>query len=216
VLPSLAARPFVISPSASIFAALATRPRRQLKTAALIAGVGLKQASSEIRRLAARWVDPILLEPGDAVASRVNESFERADLVHLAAHYEIARGNPLFSSVPVADGPLYAYDLMRIGRPPEVLVFAGCESVRTGPAAGAALLGAAHTLLVAGVRSVIGTAGLVPDDEATTSFLDAVHAGLAQNDPAPVALAAARQGLGAGPRDRRAVAASMFLCFGAP
>jgi tetratricopeptide (TPR) repeat protein len=213
VLPSLAARPFVISPSASLWAALVNRPRRELKTAALIAGADLKQASLEIRRLAAHWAEPIVLDADDAVARRVSKSCEGVDLVHLAAHYEIARGNPLFSSVPLVDGPLYAYELMRIDRPPEVLVFAGCESVRTGPAAGAALLGAAHTLLVAGVRSVIGTAGLVPDDETTTSFLDAVHAGLARGDPAPVALAAARQEFGAGIGDRGA--SSMFLCFGA-
>ncbi|SER39628.1 CHAT domain-containing protein [Lentzea albida] len=76
---------------------------------------------------------------------------EGAKIAHIAAHGHVHPGNPLFSHLDLGDGPLYGYDVARLGNPPEVVVLSACES------------GLARAFLDAGTRTVIASVLPVPD-----------------------------------------------------
>ncbi|GHH36913.1 CHAT domain-containing protein [Lentzea cavernae] len=94
-------------------------------------------------------------EHGGTITASTVESvlrgLEGAKVAHIAAHGHVHPGNPLFSHLDLRDGPLYGYDIARIGNPPEVVVLSACES------------GLARAFLDAGTRAVIASVLPVPD-----------------------------------------------------
>ena len=197
VLPSLAGRTFAVAPSAAVWmraAAIADRPGHDV----VLAGPGLRAAEAEVADLAAATPGTrLLVEP---TAEEALAALDGARLAHVAAHGEFRADNPLFSCLHLADGPLTAYDLQRLRRPPLVLVLSSCESGLTGVAAGDELLGLAAVLLASGTRAVIASTALVPDHE-TRDLMLRLHAALA--DGASPAAALARAGH------------ATFVCIGA-
>jgi hypothetical protein len=146
---------------------------------AALAGPGLHRAADEADAVAAEW------QHGTAVASAsradVDKALASARVVHVAAHGQHQVENPLFSSLRLADGPLFAWEL---DRSPAHVVLSACElgvaTVRPGDEA----LGLTSVLLHLGTASVVSSVARVGDWIAEQTMA-AYHAALASGaDPA--------------------------------
>ncbi|MEU7002920.1 CHAT domain-containing tetratricopeptide repeat protein [Nonomuraea sp. NPDC046570] len=208
-LPSLHARPVSVAPStAAWLAAQSPEPAVQAVAGSrggplvvAAAGPGLEYAEAEVER--------VLRCHGRAerVAARTGEvldALDRADVLHLATHGVFHSRSPLLSAITLDDGPLMAYDLLTLRRPPRLVVLSACDSGMAHVPAEGAPLGLAGTFLARGVACVV--AGLVPvDDEEAVKVMTLFHELLAggASPAAALATATARTGtLG-------------FACFGA-
>ena len=187
VLPSLAGRPFTVAPSAAAWARAAAMLDREGHDV-VVSGPGLSAAEAEVATIAARRPGTRVLH--DPPAEEALAALDGARLAHVAAHGEFRADNPLFSCLHFSDGPLTAYDLQRLRRPPQVLVLSSCESGLTGVGAGDELLGLAAVLLAAGTRTVLASTALVPDED-TRELMLRLHAALDEGEPPAVALARA-------------------------
>jgi CHAT domain-containing protein len=189
------------------------RQRRAVASAAFVAGPGLPLAATEVAAASAHYDGADVLVGDQATAAGASRAVERAELVHVAAHYAPRRGNPLFSGFELADGPWFLHDLTRSAEMPSIWVVPSCESsVGEAPVAGE-LLGLTSVLLGAGVRSVVMSSGLVPDDEITATTMTALHARLATGDGPAAALAAALADAGDTPA--AVVLRATLACHGA-
>ncbi|MEO5902211.1 MAG: CHAT domain-containing protein, partial [Ilumatobacteraceae bacterium] len=175
-----------IAPSAAWWMGPATaRPASQ--GVLLVHGPDLPHAPGELAAIAAVAHEPVVLAGADATAGRVRDAMARAGLVHIAAHGSFRADNPMFSSVRLADGPLYVHDLERLPARPHTVVLTACNAGRSGVYGGDELLGTGAALLALGVRSVI--APLLPvRDEATAPFAADLHRQLALGATAAAAL----------------------------
>jgi CHAT domain-containing protein len=113
-----------------------------------------------------------------------------ATVLHVAAHGLHQPENPLFSSLRMADGPVFAHELDQRAQAPEHVVLSACEvglaTVRPGDEA----LGLASVLLHLGTRSVVAGLARV-GDEVAEQTMAGYHAGLAAGADSAVALARA-------------------------
>lgn len=200
-LPSLRGRPVSVAPSAlAWYAAGRDRPHRSGEVA-ICAGPGLRYAEDEAERVARHHPGAVRIAPRtDAVLAALG----RAEVVHLAAHGVFAAHGPLLSSLALDDRPLMAHDLLRVARPPRLVVLSACESgMARVPVEGAAL-GLAGIFLSQGAGCVV--AGLLPvPDAETAALMDVFHRLLAAGDSPDRALARAAERTGA----------RGFACFGA-
>ena len=129
----------------------------------------------------------------------------RGSVVHVAAHGVHQTENPLFSSLRLADGPMFAHEMDQTARTPEHVVLSACElglaTVRPGDEA----LGLTSVLLHLGTRSVVAGVARVGDDLAAETMI-AYHERLASGQDSAAALADATSA------SRTPVP---FVCFGA-
>lgn len=223
LLPSCADRPVTISPSATLWLQ-AARPGRhdsrqpatshQVAVGALaVAGPDLPGAEAEVAALRELHPDATVLTGQDATVAAVLEALPRAGIAHLAAHGTFRTDNPLFSALRLADGPLTVHDLQTLGRVPEIVILAACDSGRSLVCPGDELLGFSAALLTLGARALVAAMLPVPDGPAAV-MMTTVHRRLAAGDSPARALVAARRVMaGGGPAER--VAAAGFVCLGA-
>ncbi|MEO6156311.1 MAG: CHAT domain-containing protein, partial [Ilumatobacteraceae bacterium] len=177
-------------------------------------GPGLPNAATELDAIVGVVGRPALsLVGGDATVARVMSEAAAADLMHIAAHGSFRADNPMFSSLQLADGLLYVYDLQRLKHTPRAVILTACSAGASGVYSGDELLGTSIALLSLGVHSVIAPLLAVPD-EATAAFAVAIHqamqrgagpdvalamagaAAVASGDPSAIAVAAAFQMIG--------------------
>ncbi len=196
LLPSRRGVPTVTAPSAAAWLrghAAATRGRGDRVVA--LAGPDLRQAGPEARAVAATWPGAELLDAGAATGEAARAALAGADLVHVAAHGTHRQDNPLFSSVRLADGPLYAYELGRAGDG-----FAGCVVLSACDAGlatfrpGDESLGLSQVLLQLGAQVVVAAVARV-NDEASARLMSRVHADLVSGQDVATALAAVQHDL---------------------
>ena len=90
----------------------------------------------------------------------------RADIVHIAAHGVFRARSPLLSSISLEDGPLMAYDLLRVDHPPHLVVLSACDGGMAHTPADGAPLGLAGTFLDRGSACVVGSLIPVRDEDA--------------------------------------------------
>ena len=190
-LPTLTGRPVTVATSMTHWAAPATssstRPERRLSVAAL-AGPGLRRAVAETEQVAALWSAWTGAE-GDrgADSKALKRALDRDTVVHVAAHGTHERQNPYFSSLQLADGPVFAHELPR----PVVsthVVLSACDVGQSDLRPGDEPLGLTAALLSLGVRSVVAAVAPVPDAVAEVAMVD-YHRQLTDGIPASVALA---------------------------
>ena len=211
ILPSCAGRPVTVSPSASLWYAAARRPPEP-GGRVVVAGYGPPGAVAEADLVAAiHGTKPLV--GAAATVDNVAASMDGAGLAHVAAHGRVHTGNPLFSSLLLADGPLTVYDLERLERVPRLVILAACDSGRTIVCAGDEVLGMSATFLSHGAQQVIASVVPVPDAE-TAPLMVAFHRFLVAGRPAAEALALA-QGELAGAGMAATAAAAGFVCIGA-
>ncbi|MFJ4106290.1 CHAT domain-containing protein [Oerskovia enterophila] len=143
----------------------------------VVSGPGLLASDEETRLVARAWGGATLLTGADATCHNVVESLDGAGVVHLAAHGTHETDNPLFSSLRLTDGPLFAHELDGIDLSGAVVVLSACEvglsSVRTGGEP----LGLTSVLVRLGARAVIASIAPLRDDVAAR-VMPALHAEL--------------------------------------
>lgn len=199
-LPSLAGRPVVVAPSATTWVRLShqesqraarrgdvggTGPRTRVTA---VTGPGLARAEAEAAACAASWpTGDAHVVPG-AVGADLVEALRTRDVVHVAAHGTHHEQSPLFSSVTLADGPVFAYELTAgNGSVASHVVLSACEVGRAVVRPGEEAIGLTASLLAAGVGSVVAALGPV-DDAAAEVAMAAYHRELASGSDASLAL----------------------------
>jgi hypothetical protein len=190
--PSLLHRPFTVAPSAAIW----LRSRRTAKPSSerlvLVAGPGLGSEGAEVRTIAARRPDAILLERDDAVTERVLAALDGASLVHIAAHGKLRLDNPMFSELRLHDGALTVHDFENLTHAPYRLVLSACDSGMVAAVGTDELLGLATSLLGLGSAGVVASVTMV-NDAATVTVMETVHRALESGTDLANAMLAGRQ-----------------------
>ena len=126
----------------------------------------------------ALWEGAELLTGGAATTESLRLALAGADVVHVAAHGTHQQDSPLFSSLRVADGPLYAYELDAGDQPAPCVVLSACEAGLATVRPGDEGLGLTSVLLHLGSRSVLAGVARVRDDVAARVMQHA-HASMA-------------------------------------
>ena len=113
-----------------------------------------------------------------------------ADVVHIAAHGRHHHQSPLFSTIRLGDGVVFAHELPPSGIRASHVVLSACDVGRGTIRPGDESLGLTAVLLSLGVQSVVASANRVPDDVAVAA-MTAYHSRLRDGQPSDVALAGA-------------------------
>jgi tetratricopeptide (TPR) repeat protein len=152
-------------------------PTRRTDHALVVAGPDLRFAGSEAKLVSAVWDSATTLTGLDATCASVVEGFEGAGVVHIAAHGTHETDNPLFSSLRLADGPLFAHELDGFDLRGVVVVLSACEVGLSTPRIGGESLGLTSVLLRLGARAVVASVAPLRDDVAAR-VMPALHAEL--------------------------------------
>ena len=207
MLPQLRSHPVVVAPSAATWSALQA-PRPPRSKVVLAAGPRLRHARGEVAALAGLYAKPVMLAGREATVATVMEALDGAAVAHLACHGRFRSDSPLFSSLELADGPLNAYELQRLRRPPQLIVLSACDLGTSDTRPGDELLGIAAALIGMGTATIIASVVPVPDAGAKRLMI-ALHTHLTAGDPPSVALAKAQDSLSA-----RGYGHAGFVCLG--
>lgn len=189
MLPRLRQRGLTLARSAALWRDGATAVTGGPRVA-VASGPEVALAQQEIGRVAANW-ELAELVPGEPGA--VREALRHHDVVHVAAHGRHRADNPLFSSIRLHGGSLFAHELEGLDVRSSLVVLSACGVGRARLRPGDEALGLTSSLLALGVRAVVAPLTDVPDALACETMA-ALHHGLARGMPGPEALAAAAGG----------------------
>jgi tetratricopeptide (TPR) repeat protein len=190
LLPSRRGLPVVVTPSATAWLRAGDHVRRTQPRVVSVAGPGLHRAEDEARRVHALWAGAELLTGAAATTESLRLALAGADVVHVAAHGTHQQESPLFSSLRVSDGPLYAYELDAGDQPAPCVVLSACEAGLATVRPGDEGLGLTSVLLHLGSRSVLAGVARVRDDVAAR-VMQRAHASMAAGTSSAQALAGA-------------------------
>ena len=151
---------------------------------------------------------PATLTGRQATVAAVMQALDGATVAHLACHGHFRSDSPLFSSLELADGPLNAYELQRLRRPPQLIVLSACDLATSDTRPGDELLGFAAALIAMGTRTIIASVVPVPDAGAKR-LMTSLHGHLTAGDQPSVALAKAQERLSS-----RGYGQAGFVCLG--
>jgi hypothetical protein len=143
----------------------------------VVAGPGLRAAGQEAEAVAGAWRDARLLVGDDATCAATVERLPSAGVVHLATHGKHETDNPLFSSLRLADGPLFAHELDGVDLRGAVVVLSACEAGLSSVRIGGEPLGLTSVLLRLGARAVVSSVAPLRDDVAAR-VMPGLHEGL--------------------------------------
>ncbi|HKX28952.1 MAG TPA: CHAT domain-containing protein [Blastocatellia bacterium] len=137
----------------------------------------LPSAEQEARAIADYYPAPVLLVNSQARKSAVMREMQRADVVHLAIHYEVNSRSPMWSRMPMAstapgesEGALHMYELYQLkSLHPRLVVLSGCQTTAEDYSRGEGVIGISRPFEAAGIPMVI--ASLWPVDTVATSDL---------------------------------------------
>lgn len=187
-LGSLRGRSIVVAPSATKWLASTERSHSGRHRVTAVVGPGLGRGGQEAAAVGAAWQTAHV--DHSATTATLIEAVGSASVLHVAAHGVHQPENPLFSSLRMVDGPVFAHELDQRGQAPEHVVLSACEvglaTIRPGDEA----LGLASVLLNLGTRSVIAGLARV-GDEIAAETMAVYHAKLAAGADSADALAAA-------------------------
>ncbi len=157
----------------------------------VVAGPDLRQAEAEVAAVADVWGGGgRVLTGGDATCAAVASALEGVPVAHLAAHGSHEPDNPVFSSVRLADGPLYAHELDGLDLTRSVVVLSACDVGAVSVRHGGEPLGLTSVLLRMGARAVVASVAPLRDDVAVR-VMPALHGALRDGVPPGEALARA-------------------------
>jgi len=207
LLPALTGTAASVTTSVSTsIAGLAVRSPAHRAGVLAVAGPGLDRADQEVKAVVEHYRTPAATLTGPAATgAAVLGETPAGGVLHIAAHGHHEPDSPLFSSVVLADGPLFAYDIAPNRALPDQVVLSSCDVGRMAIRVGGEPLGLATALLRSGVRTVVAAVAPV-SDRAAAAVMSAYHAGLAAGVGPAAALAAALPEAGDAP--------AAFSCFG--
>lgn len=209
LLPGLAHRPVTVTPSLSGW----HRARSALTAGAgsresviAVAGPKLRRAASEATAVARTWsARADAQDLAGAGAGELLDAMASCRIAHVAAHGVHHSENPMFSSLSLAGGPLFAYELDRGGGVPEHVVLSACEAGRSTARAGDESLGLTSVLLQVGTACVVAGVSRV-DDDLAADIMERYHAELVRGADSAEALCLVAD---------QVATPSPFVCFGA-
>ncbi len=105
--------------------------------------------------MAATWPGARVLTGAEATTAAGREALATADVVHVAAHGTHQQESPLFSSLRLTDGPLYAYELDAESGVAACVALSACEAGLATVRPGDEGLGLTSVLLHLGARSIL-------------------------------------------------------------
>ncbi|GAA1405432.1 CHAT domain-containing protein [Oerskovia paurometabola] len=132
----------------------------------VVAGPGLRAAVTEAEAVAQTWDRATVLSGEEATCSATVEKLPSAAVVHLATHGRHETDNPLFSSLRLADGPLFAHELDGVDLRGAVVVLSACEAGLSTVRIGGEPLGLTSVLLRLGAAAVVSSVAPLRDDVA--------------------------------------------------
>jgi hypothetical protein len=207
LLPSLRERPFALAPSLRLWRRCAATQVGVPETLVAVAGPGVPLADLEARRVVDRYRRGLLLSGSEATVAAAGDEMRTADVAHLVCHGRFSADNPMFSSLLMADGPMFVYDLERVTPPPKIVVLSACHAGAHAVPAGREILGLTASLLARGPRAVVAATVPIPDTVSTIELMTALHACLAAGAGAADALVEVRR--------RDPVVGGALGCYGA-
>ncbi len=210
MLSSRVGLPTVVAPSVHHWMTYAGTAGPGPARVSAAAGPGLVHAEAEAQEVGRIWPGGEVVVGQEATVARMITLLGTPGIVHLAAHGRHEPDNPLFSSVRMADGPLFAHELDAGGQSPDLVLLSTCEVGRASIRAGGEALGLASVLLRTGVGCVVAAVAPLPDATALT-VMTRTHALLRSGVPVAQAVATAT----AEDAARSGVVAPL-VCFGAP
>ena len=146
--------------------------------------------AAEAAAVGRHLVDAVVLVGEQATSGALVEHTPAAGLVHLACHGLYRPGNPLFSSLRLADRWLTAAEILELDLRGKLVVLSACESGRQGGAT-AEPVGLAWAFLAAGARGLVVSQWVV-HDQVTSRLMAEFHRHLAAGDSPAGALRAAQ------------------------
>jgi CHAT domain-containing protein len=206
LLPSLRPTSFVLAPSIALFRR-SNEVREVSKHSVLVAGPGLSHADDEVEAIGSVYQSCDVLVGDAATVDSVRSAIEGAQIAHLVCHGHFVTASPLFSSLMLRDGQLFAHDLERLQPTPTVAVLSACHGGAHATRAGHEILGLTVSLLSGGSRAVVAATVPIPDTVSMVAVMRSVHVSLAMGTSVADAL-----------RDARVVdplLAGAFSCHGA-
>ncbi len=190
MVPSLRGVPITV---ARAFSEWLDRRREGSGTVSLLTGPGLDHDAREVERLRPVWatvtradVDPLATTAGTVAALRYSE------VVHVAAHGHHEADSPLFSSLRLHDGDLFAHELQQGSVRAGHIVLSACDVASVSTRPGGEPLGLAGALVSLGATSVVASVAPV-SDEAAPELMARHHAALVRGMPSDAALAIAAE-----------------------
>jgi CHAT domain-containing protein len=211
LLPSRIGTSVVVTPSATSWLRAQEASRAPDLRAVAIAGPDLHLAAEEAKRVGAVWTSARVLTDEQATVEAAHDALRGADIVHIAAHGTHRQDSPLFSSIRLANGQLYAYELDADSHIAPFVALSACEAGLATVRPGDEGLGLTNVLLQLGTRSVIAGVARVRDDVAA-EVMFRVHHGMASGMESSDALAAAQAEAQAESEDGGVPVP--FVCFG--
>ncbi|MFQ6170734.1 CHAT domain-containing protein [Oryzobacter sp. R7] len=200
LVPGIRGRIVTVAPSATFWARRSTPPGQgsPVQRVVSLAGPGLSRATTEAEDVARVWGPDVASAAGSrggvASGEQLRTALRDATVVHVAAHGVHQDESPLFSSVVMGDGPVFAHEFQRTGVGAEHVILSSCEVGRTHVRTGDEALGLTASLLATGVRTVVASVGPVGDEDAH-AVMAAYHRVLAQGLDAAQALDLATAGV---------------------
>ncbi|KAB7743234.1 CHAT domain-containing protein [Nostocoides sp. F2B08] len=191
-LPQVGQRPVTVTPSATRWDRHRAETPVAVERLGAHLGPGLSGARDEVSRIACLWGERgvgAAAPPEGSSTGDVAHSLASDDVVHVAAHGHHSGDDPLFSSLRLCDGPLFAHELVHDVRAQHV-VLSACDVGRAQVRVGGEALGMTAALLAFGVRCVVAAVAPIAD-EASAAASVAYHERLARGQDAAAALAAA-------------------------
>lgn len=187
-LPGLQERPLRMCWSGGHY--VRTRRTRDTSTVTVITA-NVDGADREAEMLRSVWPHATVIAGDAATASRVEDAVATSTLVHIAAHGHLRRDNPMLSSLECADGPLYGYELARLGRAASTIVLWSCGLGGARMPGDVGALGWSTLLEARGSSALIASATPFPSDPAP-DLAYALHRGLAEGTDSGAILAELR------------------------
>ncbi|MGC5052363.1 CHAT domain-containing protein [Micromonospora sp. DT48] len=213
-LATCAGRSVTVAPSATVWLDADQRESCAAGTPVLASGPRLPAGQAEVERLGQVVPEARTLTGADATVAALTSAMNRSAMVHIAAHGAFRADNPQFSTLDLADGPLFAYEWERLTHPPACVVLSACESGLHGVRPGDEIMGFAAVLLGLGTRCLIATVLPVPAEPTTALMVD-LHRRMRAGVRPAQALADAQQAFVAVGDDIARATAAAFVCLGA-
>ncbi len=201
MLPSLHEVPLTLAPSLTGFTAR-TRPAggsppSEWTTGGprvhLAAGPRLPRSGEEADGIARAWRAAGVEVGSSGTRDDLVGALGRPGLVHVAAHGTHEPDSPLFSSLLLEDGPVFAHELQPHGITSGHVVLSACDVGNATVLPGEESLGMAQAMLSLGAGCVVAALSPVPDDVAAETMVR-YHAALARGAGSDEALSEARLG----------------------
>lgn len=187
MLPTARTRPVTVTPAIGRWSRYA--PTTGMRVAAL-AGPSVPHAAEEIEAIASVWHNANLSTSTDATSTQLIEAIAAPGVLHVAAHGHHEEQSPMFSSLWMSDGPVFAHELARVGA--SHVVLSACDVGQAQIRPGDEPLGFVAALLARGVASVVAAVAPI-DDLAAAEAMPMYHRELASGVGAAEALARVRQ-----------------------